>query len=89
MIKVVFMNLFNFGLVIAIFFLATGFCAVWVTWDKTLIALLILSLVAYFILMEIAWELVILLFFCCRNSGSVMRCLFKFVLGVKNLRNYD
>jgi hypothetical protein len=88
MIKTILLNCLNIGLAGILYYWSVGFCAVWYKWAHNLLILWLLALIADFVVAEICWEFIIYFFYLCRGS-RVGQVLFRFVLSIKNLRNYS
>jgi len=88
LIKTILLNLLNIGLAGILYYWAVGFCAVWFKWAHNLLILWLLTLIADFVVAEICWEFIIYFFYLCRGSKFGQH-LFRFVLSIKNLRNYS
>ncbi len=69
-----------------VFFISFGFSAVYSKWAYLLWIIWAFTLLADFVMMEIGFELLILLFYICRGE-KLFEILMKFFLTLKNLRN--
>jgi hypothetical protein len=87
-LKTIFLCILSIGLAGVLYYFAVGFCATWYLWAHNLLILWLLAVLLDFLVAEIFWEFVILAFYVCRNS-SFGGLLFRFVLSLKNLRNYE
>ena len=87
-VKTVIINSLNIGLLGGLFYISFGFCAVWTIYAPTVLILWALVLVADFVVMEITLELFILLLYCFRNLHSCFAAIMRFLVALKNLRNY-
>ncbi len=86
-ISTVFYSLISLSILGYTTYLATGYCAVWTEWKNRLVIVWFLTLLADFLIMEVVFEILILLFFMCRRSGKFPDRMMRFFLAVKNLRN--
>ena len=70
----------------ALFYVSFGFSAVYANWAYFLWIMWAFTLIADFILFEIGFEILILLFFIWRRE-KLFEVIMKFFLSLKNLRN--
>jgi len=87
-IKTVIINILNIGFLGALFYISFGFCAVWIVYAPTVLILWILVLIGDFLVMEIFLELLISFFYCFRKLHTCFASIMRFLIAIKNLRNY-
>ncbi len=86
LIKTIVINIFNLFIMVLLFYIAVSYCAVWNNWAPALLILWSLILAADFLVMEVALEFIIFLFYFGRRN-PIWNFFFKLLLAIKNLRN--
>ena len=82
------MNSLNIGLLGGLFYISFGFCAVWTTYAPTVLILWAFVLLGDFVVMEITLEVLIVFLYCFRNLHACFAAIMRFLIALKNLRNY-